>query len=311
MAGIVPRLPRRLRVAAIGGGAPTHMTRRVAASIAVGLHRVLSLPATMPLDRIVAELNTFRPNFLNAYPSLAVLLAGEQEAGRLRIALQGMSTSSELRTPEMTERLRSAFGVAPVDLYGTTEGLWGTSCEEGGGVHLFEDLTVVENVGGNGRPVPDGERGAHLLVTSLFNRVQPLIRFELSDVVTLDPDPCRCGRTLRRVRAIDGRADDVLTLPGGDGRRVAVLPAQFAVVTADRDVREFQVVQTGDALRLRVALRDDARPDEAAARLCARLGDRLAALGVRDPRIEVETCRALERPPAGKLRLVVADGPDA
>jgi phenylacetate-coenzyme A ligase PaaK-like adenylate-forming protein len=311
MAGVAPRLPRRLRIAAIGGGAPTHMTRRVAATIAVGIHRVLSLTATMPLERLVAELNAFRPDFLNVYPSLAVLLAYEQEAGRLRIAPQGMSTSSELRTPEMTERIRSAFGVTPVDLYGTTEGLWGASCEHGAGVHLFEDLTVVENVDGEGRPVPDGERGARLLVTSLFNRVQPLIRFELSDVVALETEPCRCGRTLRRVRAIEGRADDVLVMPGAGGRDVAVLPTQFAVVTADRDVREFQVVQAGGLLRLRVALRDGARADEASARLRARVGERLAALGVPDPRIEVETCRALERPPAGKLRVVVADRPSA
>ena len=38
-----------------------------------------------------------------------------------------------------------------------------------------------------------------------------------------------------------------------------------------------------------------------------RVGDRLAALGVLDPHVEVEPCDALERPPAGKLQLVVPD----
>ena len=305
IAGVRPKLPR-LRIAAIGGGAPTHMTRRGAASVAVGLHRVLSLSATMPLSRLVEELNDFQPEYLNAYPSIAVLLADEQRAGRLRIAPKVLSTSSELRTPEATDRLVAAFGVRPFDVYGTTEGLWGCSCEQHAGLHLFEDLTLVENVDEKGRPVAAGERGARLLVTNLFNRVQPLIRFELSDVVTIEPAPCPCGRTLRRVGLIDGRADDVLQL-AGDAAPVAVHPVQFAVVTADQDVREFQVLQEGERLRLRVALRDGAPAEEASRRLRERVVGRLAALGVREPAVEVETCAGLDRPTAGKLQMVVAD----
>ncbi|HEX2104293.1 MAG TPA: hypothetical protein VHF51_11630 [Solirubrobacteraceae bacterium] len=55
-----PRIPR-LRVVAIGGGAPTHMSRRGAATMAVGLRRVCALAVTMPLDTIVAELNGSSP----------------------------------------------------------------------------------------------------------------------------------------------------------------------------------------------------------------------------------------------------------
>ncbi len=306
MAGVRPRLPRRLRVAAIGGGVPTHMTQRVSASVAVGLHRVRPLPATMPLAELVAELNAFQPDFVHAYPSVAVLLVAEQEAGRLRIAPRGMSTGSELLTVETAERIEAVLGVRPVDLYGTTEGLWGCSCEHGH-LHLFEDLTVVENVDADGRPVPDGTRGARLLVTSLFNRVQPLIRFELSDVVAFAPEPCPCGRGFRRLEVLDGRADDVLRLPGRDGRPVAVLPTQFGVVTQDRDVREFQVVQEGDGLRLRLALREGVDADAACRRLRDGVRGRLAALGVQAPRVATERVEALERAPGGKVRLVVAD----
>src|SRR5215213_5413854 len=68
--GIKPRLSRRLRrlrVAAVGGAAPTHMTQRVAATAALGLHNVLRLSATTPIPRIVDELNTFQPDFLHVY----------------------------------------------------------------------------------------------------------------------------------------------------------------------------------------------------------------------------------------------------
>ena len=84
-------------------------------------------------------------------------------------------------------------------------------------------------------------------------------------------------------------------------------PLQFGVITADRGVREFQVLQRGDGVRVRVVVREGQPPAEVAERLRERVGERLAALGVRDPRVEVELCPALERPPAGKLQLVVAE----
>lgn len=59
-----------------------------------------------------------------------------------------------------------------------------------------------------------GEPGARLLVTNFHNLVQPIIRLEVSDVLTIEPEPCLCGRTLVRAREIEGRSDDVLRLPG-------------------------------------------------------------------------------------------------
>jgi phenylacetate-coenzyme A ligase PaaK-like adenylate-forming protein len=305
-AGVKPRLPRRLRIAAIGGGAPTHMTRRVASTVAVGIHRVLSLPVTLPLPKLVAALNDYRPDFVNCYPSVAVLLADEQIAGRLRIAPSAMSTSSEWRSPEATPRIEEAFGIHPTDLYGTTEGLWGATCEHRA-MHLFDDMCIVENVDADGRPVPAGERGERLLVTNLFNRAQPLIRFELGDVTTLSAAACACGRALTVLESIDGRAEDVLRLRGADGPRVPVHPVQFGVVPADRDVREYQVVQRGERVNVRVVLVPGADGRAAAARIGDGVRAVLAAAGVAAPDVAVEVCDALERSAAGKLATVVAD----
>jgi phenylacetate-CoA ligase len=129
MVGVRPRLPRRLRIAAVVGASPTHMTRQISASASIGVHRVLTLSVTRPVEQLVEDLNRFQPQFMATDPSMATRFAEEQLAGRLRLTLSGMSTSSELRTPEMTERIVEAFGVRPFDLYGTIEGLWG--CERG------------------------------------------------------------------------------------------------------------------------------------------------------------------------------------
>ena len=306
MSGVRPRLPRRLRIAAVIGPSPMHMSRQCSASVSVGIHRVLTLSVTQPVEQLVENLNRFQPDFLAAYPSMATRLAEEQRAGRLRLTLGGMSTSSELRTPEMTERMVEAFGVHPFDLYATTEGLWGCECEHHQGIHLFEDFTLVENVDKDGLPVPLGEPGTRLLVTSLHNLVQPIVRLELSDAVTLDPEPCPCGRTLIRTRSVEGRTDDVLYLPARRGGEVMVHPLQFGVVTRDRGVREFQVVQEGEGVRILVVARPHAG-DELDRRLREAVSLKLAELGVREPRVSVERREKLARSAGGKLQLVVAD----
>jgi phenylacetate-coenzyme A ligase PaaK-like adenylate-forming protein len=70
-------------------------------------------------------------------------------------------------------------------------------------------------------------------VTNLYNLVQPLIRLEVTDVVTLDPEPCPCGRSLVRASTIHGRSDDILSLPARHGPAIAIHPLHFALLTRD------------------------------------------------------------------------------
>ena len=212
----------------------------------------------------------------------------------------------------MTEQLVNAFEVRPFDLYGCTEGLFGSECEYHQGIHLFEDTTLVENVDADSRPVPAGQPGARLLVTNLHNLVQPLIRVEVTDMVTVDPDPCPCGRILIRAKAIHGRTDDVLYLPARGGGQVAVHPLHFALLTGDPDVREFQVRQDGPVIRILIVPRYSAGPttaadDELETRLGQAVARQLAQLGARDPQVIVERRHELARSAGGKLQLVIAD----
>ena len=309
--GLRPTLPRQ-RLAFVGGTSLSHISRQ-AAILGSGLHRVLVLPVTLPLPRLVEALNQFQPTRLQAYPSAAMWLVDEQHAGRLRVSPRILVTVAELRTPEMTRRLQEAFGVHPYDMYGSSEGLFGSECEHHQGIHLFEDTTLVENVDADGQPVPAGQPGARLLVTNLYNLVQPLLRLEVTDVVTIDPDPCPCGRILARMKTIYGRSDDVLSLSAHDGGQVAVHPLHFALLTRDPQVREFQVIQEGPLLRVLVVPRRPSSPAAAGSddgletRLSHAIAQQLLGVGVRDPQVTVERRSELARTAGGKLKLVIAD----
>jgi phenylacetate-CoA ligase len=133
------------------------------------------------LDSIVTRLNDWQPEMLIAYASMVRLLAEAQLAGRLMIMPRFVFSASEVM-PDSNRRLAAAaWGRSPYDVYGATETSGIAECGEHAGMHLFEDLVITEVVDADHQPVPSGEYGAKVLVTVLFSRTVPLIRYEMSD----------------------------------------------------------------------------------------------------------------------------------
>lgn len=313
--GVHTRLfPRRLRVCSIGGENPTHGTYRVAASLNVGLHRVLRLQASSRIPDLVEALNGFQPDVMNAYPSIAALLAVEQIEGRLRIHPRAVSTSAEVRTAEMERRMREAWGIVPFNRYGMTEvASFGSECVEHRGIHAFEDMFLFEVVDDDYRPVPDGAAGRKLLVTNLFNYTQPLVRYEVSDMLTVTSEPCPCGRPLRLVTGIDGRSDDILYLPGARGENIPVHPVHFwTAIDAVPEVKDYQVVQELDGIHVRAVLRQSADREAVAGRIAGELSRRLEKLGVAvtaPVRVEIAGEIARDAKRMGKHKVVLSNVP--
>lgn len=206
--------------------------------------RVRVFSALDPLDELVAQLNDFRPALLGGYASALSLLAGEQRAGRLRVHPVLVSSTGEMLAPEARRQIESAFGCRVRDGYGASEtGAVALACGAGS-MHVQSDWTILEPVDEEHRPVPPGEPSHTVLVTGLANRVQPIIRYDLGDSVTMDPEPCGCGSPLPVVRVV-GRSSDVLVLAGDVGE-VQVLPLALATVIEEAPgVRRCQAVQTG------------------------------------------------------------------
>jgi phenylacetate-coenzyme A ligase PaaK-like adenylate-forming protein len=180
---------------------------------------------------------------------MAALLAEEQLEGKLKINPEYLLTGGELMTEAMRSIIRRAWGIRPFQTYSAAEGLLAVECGHHRGTHLFEDLNIVEVVDDDNRPVPDGEPGRKILLTNLFQYRQPLIRYEITDMICIDPEPCSCGRPFRLISAVIGRNDDIFYLEGASGELAPVHPLNFHSVLAPREnIKEYQVVLGDDSI---------------------------------------------------------------
>jgi phenylacetate-CoA ligase len=306
--GLRPRLPRRISITAVGASRPAHVSYRLSAAADTGLFRVQRLSATSPIDEIVNALNAHRPEFLYAYSSVVSPLTLEQLEGRLTIAPRIVVSSGETPTGDLAAAVRAAWGGAWFELYGTTEtGILGVHCTEHTGLHLFEDDFIVEVVDEEHQPVPPGQNGDHILLTSLVNRTQPLIRYVISDLVTIRPEPCPCGRPYRVVAGIEGRNDDILRLVGRDGAEIVVHPLVLrSPMAAVPGVREYRILHDERGFHVRVAVRPGFRVDDTTAAIARGLASAITALGADEPAVSVEVVERIEdgRDSAGKFRLI-------
>nr|WP_012311483.1 coenzyme F390 synthetase-like protein [Arthrobacter sp. AK-1]ABR66951.1 coenzyme F390 synthetase-like protein [Arthrobacter sp. AK-1] len=265
--GIIRGSGRVAMVIATGG----HFASAAAAAAlrkGPGRQRVGVFPVQTPMPDLIAQLNSFRPAILAPYASTGRLLAFEQEAGRLNIQPTAVILAAEGLPEGEYHRISAAFGAKVSQGYAATEcPLLSYSCKESW-LHVNSDWAILEPVDANHKPVPPGQPSHTVLLSNLANRIQPILRYDLGDSVTMRTDPCPCGDPTPALH-VQGRTAELLTFPGSAGLPVSVTPLTLSTALDKvRGLSKGQIVQTapqGLTLRLQPAPgADPARVFEAA-----------------------------------------------
>ncbi len=126
------------------------------------------------------------------------------------------------------DKLQAMWGLTAYNCYGMSEmngpGV-AFECSEQDGMHLAEDYYIAEIIDPDtGEQLPDGSEG-ELVLTHINRQAMPVIRYRTRDLTRIIPEPCRCGRTHRRIERIKGRSDDMIIVGG-----VNVFPSQIESV---------------------------------------------------------------------------------
>lgn len=171
----------------------------------------------------------FRTSVVHILPSYALRLYTHiKEMGldpkkdfNLKIAFVG----AEPHTEETRRKIEELYGMKVYNSYGLSEmngpGV-AFECSYKNGMHIWEDNYLVEIIDPKtGENLPDGEEG-ELVLTTLKRSAMPIIRYRTRDLTRIIPEPCKCGRTHRRIDRIKGRSDDMLIING-----VNIFPMQI------------------------------------------------------------------------------------
>jgi phenylacetate-CoA ligase len=306
----VQDISAQTRAVGIGAPTPLHLTNRLFAELRAGrTDEVPRLTLTTPLAEVIEALNAYQPEAVITYPSFIRRLADESRAGRLHIAPRQLCSVAESLTPDVRKLARETWGAPVLDGYGSTEaGVIGVECPHASGLHVFEDQLVLEVVDEHNRPVPAGAAGHKVLVTNLFNRTLPLIRYELSDLVVVADGPCPCGVAHLRLASINGRREDILHLTARDGGRVSVhaflLGETLLHIPA---IRQYQLSLRSDGLLVRVVLRDSAATNDAVESARHAISRELSRLGAIVQTITVLPVDQIDRVGSGAKQRLLAD----
>jgi phenylacetate-coenzyme A ligase PaaK-like adenylate-forming protein len=210
-----------------------------------------------------------------------------------------VTCTAETLTPALRATIREGFGAPVVDSFGSSEGLVGVSAPDDDAITFAEDGCIVELVDEEDRPVPPGTPSAAALVTVLESRLQPLIRYRMTDsLVALPPASSGPGQLRARVQ---GRTEEELRFG-----TVVVHPLVVRSVLVNApEVLDYQVRQTARGVGVQVVGPSGGN----GGRLAAALSVALATAGLPAPEVTVECVSRLPQDPlTGKVRRVVPLG---
>lgn len=172
-----------------------------------------------PWARHLAALEHLQPTIVVAPAQVLRALALAVRAGQLRLAPKRVISVAEVLEPQDRILLQQVFADV-AEVYQATEGFLGATCAHGT-LHLNEAHLMVE-------PQWLDERRFVPVITDFSRRTQPIVRYRLDDVLLARRTPCGCGSPTRAIERVEGRCDDMLLLPGSQGKPVMVFADALA-----------------------------------------------------------------------------------
>lgn len=194
------------------------------------------------MDKIIE----YQPSWIMGPPTAATRLATFFKEKNMTIeSLKMVELTGEVIMPHQRKIIQETFNCPVVDLYGTREfGVLSYQCSQGI-MHAWHEKMLFEVINDQGEPVGYGEEGA-LVVTSLVNKVMPLIRYYIGDIVKLDilKNPCSCGQSNLVLIPVGGRIANLVktknkTFTSGV---FDLLISEFAIENPSV-IKEFQIKQ--------------------------------------------------------------------
>jgi phenylacetate-CoA ligase len=202
------------------------------------------------MDKTIArgyweKLSAYKVKFLYGYPSILYLFGKHlQEQGLALPKLKAVVTTAEMLQPQYRKGIENTLKCPVYNNLGCNDGGFESyECSRHNGLHYNDLQAILET-----DTVSRKEEG-RLIITNLWNKSTPFIRYENGDLVSLEERECPCGSAFPMIGSIQGRTADILNFSNGQSLAGPALTLIFGAMEIDG----WQVVQTsGKSLEIRI-----------------------------------------------------------
>nr|WP_315161469.1 phenylacetate--CoA ligase family protein [uncultured Flavobacterium sp.] len=200
-------------------------------------------------DVLEGFLNHFRTkkfDYINGYTSSIVLFAKFLQKKNIVLTticptLKVCMVTSEMLFEEDKLLLEKQFGIPIVNEYGASELDLIAFQNPEDEWQINSETLFLEILDDNNKAVPNGTAG-RIVITSLFNKAHPFIRYDIGDIGILDEKS-----TLQKpiLKKLIGRTNDVAILPSGKkSPGLTFYYVTKSIIEDDGNVKEFVIQQT-------------------------------------------------------------------
>ena len=208
---------------------------------------------TASVSELIKLINEKNINVIAGPPSLLSMIGGNIK--QINKKPQVIFSYAEVLSEKVKSNLEKAFECSVNEIYQGAEGFLATTCKKGK-LHLNEDTTYFEfqNVDDKNEAVK------RVIVTDLYRRTAPFVRYSLHDLIEIDNKECLCGSKFTIIKKIHGREDDIFSLFSIEGEEKFLFPdyVRRSINQASEDIIEFQAIQHKDKeIEIRLILKKD------------------------------------------------------
>ncbi len=279
--GFIPR-----KVAVLTAPSPIHASTPLCTTRLHYHDTIEHLPVNLPLQELCARLNVLQPTQLIGYASVITRLAKEALHGNLSIRPKRITTNSEPLNDAARKTIFEAFGVEANNTWGSVEmGIAGIEDDRHQGLILSEDMILFEPVDEDLKSVQHAKDAKKIMITNLFNKTLPLIRYVVDDVIEVQEAPFTAYHVIPNIA---GRTDDWFSYPN----QVEIHPMVFwNVFELEGTISEYQVQQTEDGAKIYIIPYDSFDAES----VKKRLKKDLIEAGLTHPKLNIEQVKHIKR----------------
>ncbi|WP_273802826.1 F390 synthetase-related protein [Providencia rettgeri] len=191
----------------------------------------------------LAALEAYQPSIIVAPAQVLCAIADAIIHQQIQLTTQKVISVAEVLEQQDKEKLKRCFPQVG-EVYQATEGFLGCTCSHGT-LHLNESFLHIE-------PNWLDETRFSPIITDFTRQTQPIVRYQLDDVLVIKQAPCPCGSPELAIERIEGRCDDLLQLPDQQGNIITIFadPCARVIVNHLPLTADFRLTQQGHHLCL-------------------------------------------------------------